>query len=165
MKLMVRHNFPCSKDTFWQMFWDEEYDRMLREVTEATRETLWDREEGGGRRWRMRFVPQQELPAMIARAVGTKKLIYEQESFLDANKVLHWEVFPAVVPDKVQARGTMKLVGADGKLERVVEGDISVRIPLVGGGIERMIHGSVLDGYERAYQVSLDWLDRRGLKA
>ncbi|TVQ91870.1 MAG: DUF2505 domain-containing protein [Deltaproteobacteria bacterium] len=165
MKLMVRHAFPCSHEVFWQMFWDEDYDRMLREAAEVTRETLWDREEAGGRRWRMRFTPNQELPAMVARAVGTKKLVYEQESFLDQDRVLHWEVFPAVVPDKVQAKGTMKVQAKGVGLERLVDGAINVRIPLIGGRIESAIHQSVIDGYERAYQVSLQWLDQRGLKA
>ena len=164
MKLNVRHTFPCTLDVFWQMFWDDDYDRMLSESAGVTRTTLWDREEGDGRIWRMRFTPDQELPAVMARAIGTNKLIYEQESRLDADRVLHWDVFPAVVPDKVTARGTMKALEGRGGVDRIVDGEITVRIPLVGGRIEKAIHKSVMDSYERAAEVTLRWLDERSLR-
>jgi hypothetical protein len=164
VKLSVRHTFPCSVEVFWQMFWDEDYDRRLGEAAGVSRETLWDRTEDGVRTWRMRFTPHQELPAMVASALGTKRLVYEQESRLDAARVLGWEVFPAVWADKVTARGTMRASVVPGGVERVVEGDITVRVALVGGQIEKQIHKSVLDSYERAYEVSLRWLQERGLR-
>lgn len=163
MKLSVRHSIPCTPEVFWQMFWDDDYDRMVSASAGVTRETLWDREEGGGRTWRMRFTPDQELPAMVAKAVGTNKLIYEQLSRLDANNKLHWEVFPAVVPDKVTAKGTMTIQSTGRGVDRVVDGTIDVRIPLIGGRIEKAIHKSVLESYERAYGASLRWLEERGL--
>ena len=164
MKLAVRHTFPCTLDVFWQMFWDDDYDRMMQEATGNDRELLKDEQKGDERHWRMRFTPRQELPKMVAKATGAKKLIYEQTSRLDADRVLHWEVIPAIVPDKVTARGTMRAVPVQGGVDRIVDGEISVRIPLVGGRIEKAIHQSVLDGYENAYQVSLTWLRTRGLE-
>jgi len=164
VKLFVRHAFPCSLDVFWQMFWDDEYDRQLAEAAGVSRETLWDRTEGATRIWRMRFTPQQELPALVASALGTRKLVYEQESRLDAQRVLHWEVFPAVWADKVTAKGTMKASSNGTGIERIVDGDITVRVALIGGQVEKQIHKSVLDSYERAYEVSLRWLDERSLR-
>jgi hypothetical protein len=163
VKLLVRHSFPCSIDVFWQMFWDEDYDRLLSEAAGVSRETLWDRTEGAQRRWRMKFTPDQELPALVAKAIGTTRLVYEQESRLDPEQRLHWEVFPTVVPDKVTARGTMVATPAGAGVERVVDGEIVVRIPIIGSRIERAIHQSVLDSYERAYEVSLRWLKERGI--
>lgn len=165
MKLLVRHTFPCSLDVFWQMFWDPDYDRMLGRAAGVSREMLWDRSEGAVRRWRMKFIPDQELPALVAKAIGTNRLVYEQESELTADRTLKWEVFPAVVPDKVTAKGSMVARPAGQGVERLVDGEITVRIPLVGGRIERAIHQSVLDSYERAYEVSLRWLDERNLKS
>ena len=163
MKLNVRHTFPCTPDVFWQMFWDEDYDRMISRSAGVTRETLWDREQGDERVWRMRFVPDQELPSMVARAVGTNKLVYEQESRLTADRVLHWQVFPAVVPDKVTARGTMRIEPVSGGVDRIVDGEIAVKISIIGGRIEKSIHKSVVDSYERAAQASRDWLTQRNL--
>jgi hypothetical protein len=164
VKLNVRHTFPCTLDVFWQMFWDDDYDRMLSESAGVTRSTLWDRTEGAQRIWRMRFTPDQELPSVVAKALGTTKLVYEQESRLDAQQTLHWDVFPAVVPDKVTARGTMRAVANNGGIDRIVDGEISVRIPIIGGRIEKTIHKSVMDSYERAAEVTLAWLDQRGLR-
>lgn len=164
MKLSVSHTFPCTEDVFWQMFWDDEYDRMMTESAGFTRETLWDRQEGSDRVWRMRFIPDQKLPAMVARAVGTDRLIYEQVSRLTPDRVLHWEVFPAVVPEKVTAKGTMRIQPVRGGVDRIVEGEISVRIPIIGGRIEKQIHSSVLDSYRRAADVATRWLDQRDLR-
>jgi len=164
VNLNVRHTFPCTADVFWQMFWDEEYDAMISKSAGVTRETLWDRQEGSDRVWRMRFTPDQELPAMVAKAVGTNKLVYEQQSRLDANNVLHWEVFPAVVPDKVTAKGTMRIQEHARGVDRIVDGEITVRIPLIGGRIEKAIHKSVVDSYEKAAESSLQWLSQRDLK-
>jgi len=147
------------------MFWDEEYDKMLGKAAGVSREMLWDRQEGASRRWRMKFTPDQELPALVAKAIGTTRLVYEQESELTPERTLKWQVYPTVVPDKVTARGTMVARQAGAGVERLVDGEIAVRIPLVGGRIERAIHQSVLDSYERAYEVSLRWLEERGLKA
>ena len=165
MKLHVRHTFPCSMPTFWKMFWDEDFDRMLMEAAGVSRTTVWDRTEGDRRLWRMRFVPNQELPALVAKAVGTKKLVYEQDNNLhEASGVMDWEVFPAVVPDKVTSKGVMRVTESSRGVERLVEGQIDVRIPLVGSRIEKAIHKSVMSSYERTFEVSLDWLDERGLR-
>ncbi|MFT7519024.1 MAG: hypothetical protein ACI9MC_001160 [Kiritimatiellia bacterium] len=165
MKLHVRHVFPCTMPTFWQMFWDEDYDQLLMDAAQVTRSMLWDRTQGDRRLWRMRFVPNQDLPSMVAKAVGTKKLVYEQDNNLDAAAgIMEWEVFPAVVPDKVTSKGIMKVHATSRGVERVVDGRIDVRIPLIGGRIERAIHKSVMTSYERAYDVSLQWLDTRGLR-
>lgn len=164
MKLAVSHIFPCTEDVFWQMFWDDDYDRMLVESAGFSRETLWDRMEGEDRVWRMRFIPDQELPSVVARAVGTNRLVYEQTSRLTPDNVLHWEVFPAVVPDKVTAKGTMRVVPASGGIDRRVDGEIAVRIPIIGKRIEKQIHKSVEDSYTRAFDVSVRWLDQKGLR-
>jgi len=164
VNLNVRHTFPCTADVFWQMFWDDEYDAMVSKSAGVTRETLWEREEGDQRVWRMRFTPDQELPAMVAKAVGTSKLVYEQQSRLTADKVLHWEVFPAVVPDKVTAKGTMRIQEHARGVDRIVNGEISVRIPLIGGRVEKAIHKSVVESYERAAEASVRWLEKNELK-
>ena len=162
MKLAVTHSFPCSVDVFWQMFWDPAYDEMLSSSAAITKEILWDREEGGDRVWRMRFIPDRELPAMVAKAVGATKLVYEQESRLTSDGVLHWEVFPTVVPDKVTAKGTMRVSASGDGITRVVDGEIKVRIPLVGGRIEKQIHQSVVESYDRAAEVRRQWLREHG---
>lgn len=164
MKLTARHTFPCTADVFWQMFWDEEYDRMVSQSAGVTRETLWEREEGSDKVWRMRFTPDQELPTMVAKAVGTNKLVYEQVSRLTKENVLHWEVFPAVVPDKVTAKGTMRVVEHGTGIDRVVDGIIEVRIRLIGSRIEKAIHKSVTESYDKTAEAALEWIDKRDLK-
>ena len=108
----------------------------------------------------MRFVPNKELPAAVAKVTGTKKLIYEQENRLDrSTNTLHWQVFPAVVQDKVSAKGKMVMRAIPSGVERVVDGDITVKIPIVGRKIEKLILGSVAQSYEHAAVITKQWLD------
>ena len=159
VKLSVRHIFNCSMDTFWAMFWEPSYSELLEKETGVKREMLWLREEGAVKIYRVRFTPDKELPSAVARVTGSKKLIYEQENRMNTDtNTLDWQVFPAVAKDKVTAKGTMIMREVPGGVERNVEGDISVRVPMIGKRIEKLILGSVATSYERAADITHKWL-------
>jgi hypothetical protein len=159
VKLTIRHLFNCSMDTYWAMFWDPTYAALLEQETGVHREVLWERQEGAVKVYRVRFVPQTELPRAIAKLTGSKKLIYEQENRLniDAHR-LDWQVFPTMAKDKVSATGAMLMRSTSTGVERLIDGDISVRVPLIGKRIEKVVLQSVLSSYEQAAQVTHRWL-------
>ena len=158
MKLDVRHVFPCSADQFLAMFWDDDFDRYLQEGAAVNRTILSERKEGDVHHWRMRFEPDRELPGPVAKILGADKLVYEQETRLGPDRVLHWEVIPAVAADKVSAKGTMHTAPHANGIERIVQGEIKVRVPLVGGRIEKAIVGNVTESYEKAAEATMKWL-------
>lgn len=154
MKLQVRHNFACTPDEFWTLFWDPSYDQRLQQGSEVLRELLEEKEEGTRRRLRYRFTPKKTLPPAVAAVAGTDKLVYEQDNVFDrATGLLTWKVRPALVPDKVTAEGTFRVVPAGAGCERVAEGTIEVRVPFIGGRIEEAIVNDVKQGYEVATRV------------
>ena len=123
------------------------------------REVLWMREEGPMKVYRVKFIPNADLPAPIAKIAGTTKLVYEQENRLNTEtNVMEWQVFPSVVKDKVTAKGTMTMRRVANGVERVVDGEVTVRVPLVGKKIEKAILGSVTSSYEQAAQITQKWL-------
>lgn len=163
MKLNARHVYPCSTVRFWQMFWDPEYDRMLTEQTGLDRTDLWNRVEGDVRTWRARYEPARELPAAAQKVLGASKLVYEQESRLEQTKgELQWAVEPMVMRDRVTARGSMLVQPHPTGCERVVEGEISVRVLLVGGAIEKAVSSQLAEGYEQTHRIGLAWLETYG---
>lgn len=159
MKLQVSHTFACTPDEFWKIFWDPSYDARLSKLAESkgngvVREVLSDREEGGKRFLRYRFTPKKTLPAAIAAVAGTDRLVYEQENVFDrASGLLTWRVLPALVPDKVTAQGTFRVLPKGEGCERVVDGTIEVRVTFIGGRIEQAIVTDVTAAYEAATAV------------
>ena len=165
MKLHVRHVFPCSPAEFWRIFWDERYDRMLDDAAGLRREVLEEWMEEGQRCWRVRFRPEGEKAGMAARLLGPGLLEYEQEGRWDeAAGVVHWRVLPqsSSLAGKVDAAGVLAVRPVDGGCERTVSGDVVVKIPLLGSTIESQVRSSVVESYERAAEVTGQWLDRGG---
>ena len=159
LKLNVRHIFNCDMDTYWAMFWDPRYAEKIEQETGVRREVLWERHEGPVKVYRVRFTPDAELPSAVAKLTGSKKLIYEQENRLNTEThTMEWQVFPAVAKDKVEAKGTMVMRTVGDTVERTVDGDISVRVPIIGRRIEKAIMESVSSSYERAAEITRSWL-------
>jgi len=141
------------------MFWDPKFDQIMQNDTAMRREMLWKRDEGVAQIWRMRFTPDKELPGPIAKIAGSKKLIYEQENHLDTSThVMQWQVFPKVATDKVTAKGTMTVRTIATGVERRVQGEVRVQIPLIGGRIEKAILVSVSESYEKAAAATHRWI-------
>lgn len=167
MKLQVRHTFACTPDEFWTMFWDPSYDARLHKLAqgkgaEVTREVLSEREEGGKRYIRYRFTPKKTLPPAIAAVAGTDRLVYEQDNVFDrASSVLTWRVIPALLPDKITAQGTFRVVPSGAGCERLVDGQIEVRITFIGGRVEQAIVNDVTGAYEVATTVMNEMIAER----
>lgn len=161
-RLSIRHRFPCSVDTFWEMFWDEEYEAMVSEAAAVERETLEDRMEGEVRVLVSRTTPDRELPVAVAKVIGANKLIYTQTTRFDrAASRLSWEVQPNVMADKVTAKGLFEVRPTDEGCERSVAGEIEVRVPLIGRRVEKAIVEDVSRNYDEAAKASLRWLAAR----
>ncbi len=164
MKLDIRHRYDCTPARFWEMYWDDDLDAMLREGSTIQRDVVEEREEGEVLIRRLRFTPQQELPSVAAGILGTNKLVYEQENRFDRGAgVLHWSVMPTILPGKLDARGTVEVsaVGESACEQRVL-GDIAVRIPLVGGRVEKAVVAEVEKSWNRTAEACREWLKKHG---
>ncbi|MEZ4240734.1 MAG: DUF2505 domain-containing protein [Myxococcota bacterium] len=162
MKLNVRHRFDCTPEVFWEMYWDEAFDAALREESAVTREVLEEREEDGVLIRRVRFTPDRELPGPAAALLGTSKLVYEQENRWDkASNTMHWKVIPTILPGKLDAQGTFRVVEVPGGCEQIVEGDISVNVRFIGGQIEKAVVSEVEKSYDKTAATSREWLKKR----
>lgn len=161
MKLYVRHEFDCSPERFWEMYWDEAFDSELRAESAVQRELLEERTEGDVLVRRVRFTPERELPSAAAALLGAKKLVYEQENRWDKRaSTLHWRVIPTILPGKLDAKGTFRVNKTDTGCEQVVEGNITVNVMLVGGQIEKAIVAEVEKSYDKTAAVCRRWLDK-----
>jgi len=72
--------------------------------------------------------------------------------------MMHWKVIPSVMSDKVISEGTFHVRPAGSGCERVVDGNIEVRIMLIGGKVEQAIIQDVQAAYEMAAKISREFI-------
>lgn len=162
MKLLVRHKFDCTPERFWEMYWDDGFDEMLRRDSTVHRDVLEERTEGDVVIRRVRFTPDKELPAAAAKLIGATKLVYEQENRWDKrNSTMHWRVIPTILPGKLDAQGLFKVVATPTGCEQVVDGEIKVNVMLIGGQIEKAVIAEVEKSYEKMAETCREWLRSR----
>ena len=71
MKLRLSQRFECRAAELWDVFYDPEFERRLKEVSGVDRELLEQREEGGLTIVRRRVVSERKLPTVMAKAFKT----------------------------------------------------------------------------------------------
>ena len=113
-------------------------------------------------RIRRRFVG--ELSPAVTSVVDPAKLTWVEESTLDrhAHRSEH-----RIVPDHYRERlrcafATQLQASGQAGAERVAEGELRVRFPLVGGKVERAIVSGLVRHAEREADVLTRWLQEQG---
>ncbi|HMV67119.1 MAG TPA: DUF2505 domain-containing protein [Myxococcota bacterium] len=162
MKLRLVSELPGDPALVWDVFEGEEFQRRLDAQTGLRTEVIDVRQEGTVTIRRLRYASRTELPAVVARALGSSTLSYEQENRLDsATSRLTWVVKIPVLGDRVKASGTTVITPAGAGSRREVEGDVSIAIPLIGGQIEKVIAGEFEKSMGRAVEIARALLDER----
>jgi hypothetical protein len=99
---------------------------------------------------------------MAARALGSSTLSYEQENrFNPATGTLTWAVKIAMLGDRVLASGDTVITAAPGGSRRVVNGEVTNSIPLIGGQIEKVIGGEFEKSMGRAVEIARGLIEER----
>lgn len=163
MKFHVVHRFSSSARQYWDATDTESCNAAIDTATAVKRELL-EETTRPGRRWqKVRSVPDRRLPGVVAAAIGSDRLVLIQEQDYDDEKlVLKFRATPEArkVAGKVRCEGTLTVRDrGDGTCERVVKGEISVAIPLVGGKIEKQVVDQLTDGYDRNATAISGWLE------
>ncbi len=162
MKLYSESEFPCDPATVWEVFSSDAFLARLRDVTQITQTVLDRREENGVLVERVRNVSSKELPSMMSRALGAKTLTYDQINRFDAARDrLEWSVELPVMSDKVDIRGVTTAQVRGSSTVRIVDGVCTVRVPLVGGRIEKVIVSEFTKSYAKASDIAREMIRGR----
>jgi hypothetical protein len=157
MEFSVVQRFRCSPAEYWSRSTGPEFEKALAAASEVELQALEPR----GSVQRARVTQIGELPAVAQKALGARRFCYVQEvEANDAAFSTRWSIVPEVMADRVTCDGTTEIRATAGGCERVVRGNISVRIPLVGGSIERFIGETVERGYQQAEPVIRQFVER-----
>jgi hypothetical protein len=154
MEIRIAHRFPVAPRAYWEGTRGPELEAEMAREGEVDMQVLERRRTPPTAFDRVRVSPRKELPALAQKALGVARLSYVQEiTANDDTMTTTWRVVPDVLPDKVRCGGTSRVVPAPGGCERIIEGEIKVSIPLVGGAVEKIVLEQIERSYERAAEV------------
>lgn len=162
MKFRCEHRFPgVTLAQYEKMYFDEGFNAELCKVLGLTRSVIsYDLTETRVKRV-VKVAPNREIPAPAAKILGTAKIEYTEtiECVFGSGRA-DWSTVSSVMTDKVDSRGTVRFVEQDGGVVRSVDGDVTVKIALFGGTVEKFIVSDVERSYGKAAEFTLDWLTK-----
>ncbi len=164
MKLFVESVLDADPATVWEVFESEAYRRRLDAEAQIQQQILEERTEPDGILFRrIRTEPDRELPKVVAKLLGAPKLCYLQENRFDPEQSkMRWQVTLEAMPDRVDVSGTTTCTALpDGRCRRVVDGELEVRVRLVGGQIERAVVAEFERSMQRAVALAAEMLQER----
>ncbi|MCB9675347.1 MAG: DUF2505 domain-containing protein [Alphaproteobacteria bacterium] len=160
MKVEVVHEFPCPPDRFFDILESDELERAIVEHSTSKRELIEDRHEGDVRVRRWRITPSRELPGVIQKLIGAKSLAYEQVSRVDrANRRVDWRIEVAQAAGRADIGGVLHVVETPTGCRRTMIGHVEIRVPIVGGRVEKVLAEDVRKTYERSHRLISRLLD------
>jgi hypothetical protein len=81
-----------------------------------------------------------DLPSAARAILDPSRLTWvERTVHRVADGTATFELRPDHYPDRLRASGTIRIEPVDGGARRILEGDLKVRAPLVGGTVERTL--------------------------
>lgn len=163
MKFELRHTFACDAALLWALIDDPEFDRRLAAATQAKRETVERRNEGKLVYVRRRITAKRTLPAPMAKLVGSDEIGWDQESWHEPGaERMRWKITPRVLQDRMTGEGQTLVRAVAGGCERAISGELIVRVPILGGQMEKKLVEDVSASYEQAARILRELIAERG---
>ncbi len=164
MRFTVEHRLPGTLERLSSLIADPQlYDRLAPELPGLERIELILSEETDGRlRRRVRYTPRAQVPSFGRGLVTAEMMIWVEESVFDrAAQRIDYRVTPNLPErwrDRFDSHGCFTFrQEADGVVRRI-EGEVVVRVPIVGAIAERLLVKEVRAGFDADAEVLTRWL-------
>ncbi len=162
MRFRLTHHFESTPEALWAITDDEAFERRLGEASKTQRVTVADDLIDGERVLRRRITVDRKIPRPMQRAIGSDAITYDQITRRrPGENVLHWSIEPVVLRGRFTGRGTTRVIVTGDGCDRVIEGELTIRVPLLGPKMERRLVDDVSASYERAAELIRETLRSR----
>jgi len=160
----LTHDIRCSAQKFWDLFFDREYNDKLylgalgfpefKLLEQRETETGFVRKAAGQ--------PNMDMPAPIAKLLGSGFRYVEEGTYDKAKGVYRWKMTPSSLADKMRNEGVLRVEPiSDDRCKRIVELTIEAKIFGVGGLLEKTAEKSMRDGWEKSAVFLNDWVTNK----
>ncbi len=147
MKFSADHDFPAPPEAVAAVLCDPDFQRSYDLPDLGRPEVVLDTTDGTARHLRLRYEYLGQLDPIARRLLGRRKLTWLQDLELDLVTTRGTLKFSAEAePNKLYGNATVTIepVGT-GESRRHIEGDLHVRVPLVGSTAEKRIVPGLVD--------------------
>lgn len=166
VKLSLSHVFPCAPGEFFDLLDDPGLEEVQQRESSMQREVLERRVAPDGSRFkRVRCRPNRTIPGFLRPLLGPDGLVYDQltEGNPATGSIRWWVEVPAF-GQRLTVGGTTRIEPHPEGCRRLIEGQVTVNVRLVGGQIERFVAEDVQKSYDKAARAMAAWMAaRRGV--
>lgn len=152
-KFTVTHEINCDVDTFWKVFFDQEFnsDLYLKELGFPEYTTLAQNETETEISRKVHGQPKMDLPGPVAKLLGSGFSYTEEGAYDKASKLWRWKLTPSTLAEKMRQVGSVRVepIG-DSKVRRIAALEIECKIFGIGGLIESTAEKQLRDGWDKS---------------
>jgi hypothetical protein len=163
MDFRIEHEFDAAAGDVAAAMLDRSYQDSLGDLGPLShRKVLEQSESSDGRVHRRTLsVLGVDLPGAARRVLGDSDPAWvEHAVWLPDRHRWEWTIEPKVAPEMLSAFGAIDLEGGRTKTRRTVTGSVLVRVPFIGGRVERWIIDGLSDAYSEEAVRLTAWLDK-----
>lgn len=100
-------------------------------------------------KWRFRVVAGGEIPPAAAKVLNEDMLTWWEDTiFSPSEHCIYWSIEPVKMKDKLVCKGTWKLNARAGGTHRVIDGELTVKIPILGKVVESFLVSELKRNYD-----------------
>lgn len=142
MKFRIIHHFNVNTETFELLTQDSDMDEYIRQLPNLSeREELEKHEDERFVRIRARNFAVGFIPKEIRHVVKPHMLSWLEDTVYDKRRhVIDWKITPHFFSSVFSSGGTYKYIDeTPERMRREIDGDLTIRIPIVGPLLEKTI--------------------------
>jgi hypothetical protein len=143
--------FDLSEDDYFAIFFDRDLmTRMYREYHQYPEIDIKQDEDDSRIRRTTVAIPKMEMPAAVAKLLGSNFRYTEEAVFDKKSKVMTFKTTPSIMADKVKNEGSVRIeVLGPNRIRRMVDVLLNVKVFGVGGLVESAFEKTIRDGWRK----------------
>lgn len=164
MQLRAEHSFPVPPPSVMAAMVDPAFAEGLDVLPDVGQVSVVDAGEHGDTRFlAVRMTYDGSLDPIAARVLGTGSPSWIQTYRLDHGTGRgHLSITPEHHESILRCHAELRFAAVDGGTRRTLHGDLSVRVPLLGGKAEKALAPAIVSRIDVEAQLLTDWLSRSG---
>ncbi len=164
----IEHIYNCSEDTFWdKIFFEDSYNEELfkKALEFPGYEVVDQKEDDSSIRRSIEVVPKLgPMPGPVKKLIGDGLGYREDGTFDKKTKRYNIKITSNKLADKIKIEGVLYVEPAgDGKVNRIFEAKVNVKIFGVGGMVEKQVIGDMETSYAKGAEFTNKYIAEKGL--
>lgn len=161
-RLHCEHRIELDAEGFWRVIHAPEYEaRVARALGLAEYREVERREEPEAVYRRIEAHPRTLPPALVSalgRFADLGDVHYVEEQWRSRReRAVRWRAIPSVLADRIRVEGVVRVEPAgEHACRRVLEGEVEIRLPVVGGFLERAVVKAAVEAYGKSARLALE---------